>query len=309
MTFCNGAHLILMLLALQSAEIPGDGEFSRILSEARAATEGGNSEKAISLFQDAIELYLFEDDVPRRGPLISRVRLDLVRALVASRQYDEALRVTEEISESDPGPQTLEESLQIRYNIGFSYLTGATRRLFGLEVNAESRGLEVLNNLIKDYPFMNFTADAIFHCGNWYLKNDQPEEAERYFTRIVREYPESDWIAAAQLLAGDSAMAQLKGVDYDLGILISAERYYRRYLRLFPGQGEAARARESLEKIDGVKARRRLQTADVYIRIEKFESARIYLEKVLIESSGTPEATEAQQVLQQIQSNLEMSNR
>ena len=57
MTFCNGAHLILMLLALQSAEIPGDGEFSRILSEARAATEGGNSEKAISLFQDAIELH------------------------------------------------------------------------------------------------------------------------------------------------------------------------------------------------------------------------------------------------------------
>ena len=308
MIFCNGAQLILMLLALQSAEIPGDGEFSRLLSEARSATEEGNSEKAISLFQDAIDLYLFEEDVPRRGPLISRVRLDLVKALMVGRQFDEALRVTEEISESDPGPQTLEESLQIRYNIGFSYLTGATRRLFGFEVDAESRGLEILNNLIKDYPFMNFTAGAIFHCGNWYLENNQPEEAERYFTRIVREYPESEWVAAAQLLAGDSAMAQLKGVDYDLGILISAERYYRRYLRLFPGQGEAARARESLEKIESLKARRRLQIADFYIRIAKYESARIYLEKILVESSGTPEAVEAQKVMEEIRSKLEMSN-
>lgn len=307
MTFCNGAQLILMLAALQSADIPVDGEFSRILTEARNATEVGNSDKAITLYQDAIDLYLYEDDEPRRGPLISRVRLDLVRALVASRQFDEALRVTEEIFDSDPGPQTLEESLQIRYNIGFSFLTGATRRLFGLEVNAESRGLEILNNLIKDYPFMNFTDDAIFHCGNWYLKNNQPDEAERYFTRVVREYPESDWIAAAQLLAGDAAMAQLKGVDYDLGILVSAERYYRRYLRLFPGQGDAARARESLEKIEAFKARRRLQIADFYIRIDKFESARIYLEKVLVESNGTPEAVKAQQVLDQIRSKLEVS--
>ena len=307
MTFCNGAQLILMLAALQSADIPVDGEFSRILTEARNATEVGNSDKAITLYRDAIDLYLYEDDEPRRGPLISRVRLDLVRALVASRQFDEALRVTEEIFDSDPGPQTLEESLQIRYNIGFSFLTGATRRLFGLEVNAESRGLEILNNLIKDYPFMNFTDDAIFHCGNWYLKNNQPDEAERYFTRVVREYPESDWIAAAQLLAGDAAMAQLKGVDYDLGILVSAERYYRRYLRLFPGQGDAARARESLEKIEAFKARRRLQIADFYIRIDKFESARIYLEKVLVESNGTPEAVKAQQVLDQIRSKLEVS--
>ena len=304
MTFCNSAQLILMLLALQSAEIPVDGEFSRILAEARNATEAGDADRAVVLFQDAIDLYLYEDDVPRRGPLISRVRLDLVRALVASRQFDEALRVTDEIFESDPGPQTLEESLQIRYNIGFSYLTGATRKLFGLEVNAESRGLEVLNNLIKDYPFMNFTDDAIFHCGNWYLKNNQPDEAERYFTRLVREYPESDWIAAAQLLAGDAAMAQLKGVDYDLGILVNAERYYRRYLRLFPGQGDAARARESLEQIEAFKARRRLQIADFYIRIEKFESARIYLEKVLLEFDGTPEAAEARQILEEIRPQL-----
>ena len=309
MTICNGVQLMVLMLSLQSAEIPADGEFANILSAARNAVEAGNPEDAAFLYQDAIDLFLYEDDGARRGPLISRVRLDLVRVLVASRQFDEALRVSEEIFESDPGPQTLEETLQIRYNIGFSYLTGATRKLFGLEVNAESRGLEVLNNLIKDYPFMNFTDDAIFHCGNWYLKNSQPEEAERYFTRLVREYPESDWIAAAQLLAGDAAMAQLKGVDYDLGILISAERYYRRYLRLFPGQGEAARARESLDLIDSYKARRRLQIADFYIRIDKFESARIYLEKVMLESTGTPEAAEARKVLDGIRGELEAGNR
>ena len=34
-----------MLLALQSAEIPVDGEFSRILAEARNATEAGDADR------------------------------------------------------------------------------------------------------------------------------------------------------------------------------------------------------------------------------------------------------------------------
>ncbi len=305
MIFANGITLITLMAILQVTDLPADGEFAEILSQARKASEAGNPEVAVVFYQDAIDLYLYEDDGPRRGPLISRVRLDLARALVDSREFDEALRVTEEIFDSDPGPQTLEASLQIRFNIGFSFLTGATRRLFGLDVNAESKGLEVLNGLISDYPFMNFSDDAIYHCGNWYFKNNQPEEAERYLTRLVREYPESEWIAPAQLLAGDAAMAQMKGVDYDLGILVAAERHYRRYLRLFPGQGDSARARESLNQIQTYKSKRRLQIADFYIRIEKFVSARIYLEKILLEAPGTEEAGEARRILEEISSGLE----
>ena len=305
MVFSKGFTLIALMALLQSANVTSEGEFAELLILARGAAEAGNPQRAAEIYQDAIDLYLYEDEGPSRGPLIARVRLDLTRALVESRNFDEALRVTEEIFDSDPGPQTLEEALFIRYNIGFSYLTGATRRLFGLDVNAESRGLEVLNGLIDDYPFMNFSDDAIFHCGNWYLKNDQPEEAERYLTRLVREYPESEWVAPAQLLAGDAAMAQLKGVDYDLGILVSAEQHYRRYLRLFPGQGDAARARESLELIESFKAQRRLRIADFYIRIEKYDSAIIYLEKVLLEAAGSRESEEARRILEEIRSKLE----
>jgi len=297
--------LMLLITVFQSAPAVADKELSALIQEASLALESGRAAEAAALYEDVIDLYLYETDGNATGPIISKVRLDLTRALVEMRQYDDALRITEDIFDSDPGPQTLAKSLQIRFNIGFSYLTGSTRRLFGLEVSAERRGLEVLNELIKDYPFMDFTDDAIFHCGNWYLKNDSPEDAERYFTRLIREYPESEWSAASQLLAGDASMAQLKGVDYDLGILVSAERHYRRYLRLFPGQGDSARAREKLSDIRLFKARRRIAIADFYIRIKKFGSARIYLEKVIQEAAETPEAQEAREVLDSIRGKKE----
>ena len=287
---------ILLLTALPSGDPLAD-----LLIQARDALEEGRYQEAVTLYEESLELALYDEErAPSPGPLLARIRLGYAESLRAVRNNDEALRVTEEIFDSDPGSGTLERTLEIRYEIGISYLNGATRRLLGLEVNAERRGLEVLSDLVEQYPFQPFSDDAIYYCASWYLKNQLPKDAERLFERLLREYPNSSWATPAQILLADSLLSQIKGVEYDLGPLADAERHYRRYLRLYPNQGDAVRARNALEEIQILKARRRLLVADFYIRIDKFKSARIYLEKIILEVPASDEAAQAEKILKEI---------
>ncbi|HIG05790.1 MAG TPA: outer membrane protein assembly factor BamD [Planctomycetes bacterium] len=285
--------LFLLVAAIQEGD-----PLPEMLIQARNALEQGQYPEAVTLYEDAIELAMYgEDDGPVSGPLLARIRLGLAEAYRASRQNDDALRATEGIFDSDPGPETLDRALEIRYEIGLSYLNGTTRRLLGLEISAERKGLQILGDLIQRYPFQPFSDDAVFHSANWYLKNKLPEDAERFFERLLREYPESPWAAPAQILAGDAVLAQIKGVEYDMGPLAVAERHYRRYLRLFPNQGESQRARMELAKISKMRAQRHLLVAQFYLGIDKPESARVYLEKVLLDVPASEEAVEARRVL------------
>jgi tetratricopeptide (TPR) repeat protein len=279
-----------------------DGDqLTDLLIQARDALEEGRHQEAVSLYEDSLEIALYGDDGdPTPGPLLARIRLGLAESFRAIRNNDEALRITDQIFESDPGSETLDRALAIRYEIGVSYLNGATRRLLGLEVSAERKGLDVLSELVERYPFQPFSDDAIYHCANWYLKNKLPKDAQRLFERLLREYPGSSWAAPSQILIGDALLAQVKGVEYDMGLLSEAERHYRRYLRLFPNQGDGQRARNALQEIQILKAKRRLLVADFYIRIEKFESARIYLEKIILDVPSSEEAVRARQILAEI---------
>lgn len=290
-----------LLLILLLTSFPGGDPLADLLIQARDALEEGRHKEAVSFYEDSLEMVLYGDDeAPVSGPLLASIRLGLAEALRASRNNAEALRVTEEIFDSDPGSATLERALEIRYEIGISYLTGATRRLLGLEVSAERKGLEILSELVERYPFQPFSDDAIYYCAAWYLKNDQAKDSERLFGRLLREYPDSSWAAPAQILIGDALLIQVKGVEYDMGPLSEAERHYRRYLRLFPNQGDAQRARTALQEIQLMKAQRRLLVADYYIRNDKFESARIYLEKIILEVPSSDEAVEARKILEKI---------
>ncbi|MDE0960607.1 MAG: tetratricopeptide repeat protein [Planctomycetota bacterium] len=290
-----------LALLLFVASIEQGDPLPEMLIQARDALEQGQYTEAVTLYENAIEFSMYgEDGEPVSGPLLARIRLGLAESLLASRQNDEALRVTENIFDSDPGPETLDRALEIRYEIGLSYLSGTTRRLLGLEISAERKGLQVLADLIQRYPFQPFSDDAVFHSANWYLKNKLPEDAERFFERLLREYPGSSWTAPAQILAGDAVLLQIKGVEYDMGPLVVAERHYRRYLRLFPDQGESQRARKALGTIAKMRAQRHLLVAQFYLGINKPKSAKVYLEKVLLDVPASEEAAEARRVIAEI---------
>lgn len=55
---------------------------------------------------------------------------------------------------------------------------------------AQSRYREILDK----YPNFSFQDEALFKLANTYLVEEETDQAARYFQRIIREYPNSEWV-------------------------------------------------------------------------------------------------------------------
>jgi tetratricopeptide (TPR) repeat protein len=50
-----------------------------------------------------------------------------------------------------------------------------------------------LRDIIKNYPFFSYYDESLFRMGVVLIEQEQPEEASEYFTRLVRDYPNSEF--------------------------------------------------------------------------------------------------------------------
>jgi len=293
----SGAGISLFIILISVGFLGVDVDIkdqAQILEEAQNAFDSGDYEVAIEIYRKILEQ-------SGEGPIAERMRVFLLESHFLTRDYDTALDLAEEILEGSPGSETIRKVLARRYEIGVSYLNGAQRKILGFEVGAERRGLEILTDLVGQFPFQPFAGDAVYQIATWYMRNGLYEDADRYYRRLLRDYPESLWRSTAEFRIGEAAFSRLKGVQYDFGQLIEAERQFRRYLRLHPTGEYAARCSENLEKIQGFRARRWLDVAKFYLGLEHPEATRIYLRKILRDCPETPEAKEAIDLLEKLQ--------
>lgn len=234
-------------------------------------------------------------------PQVENIRYSLMEAQYQVKDYDAALDTSAEILDGDPSAILIQRVLQRRYDIGMSFLGGASRRVLGLSVSAEGRGLQILDELVEKYPFQPFADDAVYHIASYYLRRGDYPEAERLFQRLLRDYPDSSWATTAEYRVGEAAYRQLKGVEYDFGVLDTAERRFARYIKLNPDGDQAARARASQVEIEGLRAKRWLKIAEFYIAFDKEDAARVYLLKLVESYPRTSEGGRAGELLEQLE--------
>ena len=77
--------------------------------------------------------------------------------------------------------------------VGDFYYERNRQKKGGLK-GAQSRYLEVL----QKYPDYSETSKVLYRTANTYLEEEEPDEAAKYFQRIVRDYPNSDYAQKAR---------------------------------------------------------------------------------------------------------------
>ena len=281
---------------VNSSELESQELVDRLRAADQALREG-NAEAAIAGYERVLSR------MRTSTPTVETIRSSLMEAQYIARRYDAALETSQKILDGDPSAATIQRALERRYEIGLGFLNGATRRVLGLSVSAEGRGLEILDELVERYPFQPFADDAVYHIASFYLRRGDYAEAEQLFQRLLRDYPTSPWSTTAEYRIGEAALQRLKGVEYDFGTLESAERRFKRYLNENPRGDQAERARESLAEIENLRAKRWLSIAEFYIRFKKEDAARVYLRKLQESQPQSEEGTRATELLK----SLEMS--
>lgn len=79
------------------------------------------------------------------------------------------------------------------YIANYYYTQSIDQKKGGLK-GAQSRYREILDK----YPNFSFSDEALYRLAVTYLAEEETDQAARYFQRIVRDYPNSEWVAKSK---------------------------------------------------------------------------------------------------------------
>lgn len=147
------------------------------------------------------------------------------------------------------------------------------------------------SELLKGYVERNAGSgqvdDAIFLLGESHLLAKEYASAEIEYERLLRDYPESDSSAAASFRLGESLAGQSRMEDFDQEFTVKALEQYQRYLRDYPGDWRNPEAEKRIAQLRTRLARKLLNTANLYMKLNDPDAARIYFVRVSDEYSDT----------------------
>jgi outer membrane assembly lipoprotein YfiO len=153
--------------------------------------------------------------------------------------------------------------------------------------------IEVFKSYISTSGGSADVDQAIYFLGICYLKTKEYDSAAIEFERLIRDYPESDSAAAASFQLGEALFGQTRPIDFDQEFTERAIRQWQGYMRAFPGHWQNGQALERVTMARTRMAQKSLDTGNLYIKLRRFEPARVYFRRVIEDYGDTPAAGHA----------------
>lgn len=170
-------------------------------------------------------------------------------------------------------------------------LTDKSRPAFDTPGNA----LDALKAIWMYDPRGPLADDAIMMTASHYVRVGNYQEADRYFSMLREEYPNSPHLQTSFVLGSHVKLMSYQGAGYDEKQLEDARQLKESTLRLFPNLPEKSRLKEELVKIEEARAQRLWETVELYGRKRMPKAQIIYAEELLQtypKSSYAPDARE-----------------
>lgn len=134
---------------------------------------------------------------------------------------------------------------------------------------------------------------AIELLGRARLRQREYALAQADFTRILRDFPESDSAASAAFLLGEALLGQSRPADFDQEFTLKALQQFMDYRRSHPDHWRAAEAVARIGECRTRLATKLVRTGDLYVSLGQWEPARVYYRNALSEYGESPVAGDA----------------
>ena len=170
-------------------------------------------------------------------------------------------------------------------------LTDKHRPTFDTPGNA----LDALKSIWMYDPRGPLADDAIMMTASHYVRVGNFSEADRCFSMLREEYPNSPHLQTSFVLGSHVKLMSYQGASYDEKQLEDARQLKESTLRLFPNLPEKDRLKDELAKIEEARAQRLWDQVQLYGRKRKPKAQIIYAEELLQtypKSSYAPQARE-----------------
>ncbi len=230
----------------------------------------------------------------------SRTRFLATECLFHLKKYEKVADIYDNYLKLFPQSEYLSQVIQRKFEIGFMYLDGKNRTLFGLPIlPAIDWGMNTIRHTLENHPYAE--PSEIYHLklADTLFRKKKFEDARLEYEVFLKTYPKSQAAAHALLSQGLCRLKEYLGPNYDQDPLLQSEQIFDKFLFRFPQSPLLDQARQLQLKTISRLAERDYATACFYLETNRPKAANVYFTNVIQEYPGTPWAEKARARLNQ----------
>jgi outer membrane assembly lipoprotein YfiO len=209
-----------------------------------------------------------------------------------------AFQAFQKVIDKYPFSERIQEIIEREYKIAEKFMAGEKRKAAGFTLPVENPAIEIFTKVVENSVYGPRAAVAQYKLGLVLRGLSRYYEAEEAFNKVVSNYPNSEWAAAAKFQIASCRASTSKGADYDQGAAKEAKEKFEDFVK---EHSDAVLSRDAEKNIAQLKEKEAESAYNIGVFYEKqkaYESAKIYYQDVI---DGYPDSAWAAKALEKLQ--------
>jgi len=188
----------------------------------------------------------------------------------------EAYLAYQEVIEKYPFSERIQEVIQREYKIAEEFMAGKKRKAMGVNLPVENPAIEIFTKIIENSTYGSLAASAQYKLGLVLKGLTRYFEAEEAFSKVISNYPDSEWAGAAKFQIAVCRQAVSRGPDYDQGATREAKEKFENFVREHSDATLSRDAEKNIERLKEKEAESKYNIARFYEKQKAYAAAKIY---------------------------------
>jgi len=284
---------VLLLLTLAACASLPKGEAPALLAQAKADYKKGEIRQAKRYAEAVVKRHAESDEAEEALFILGECQRRL-------KQGTRAFDTYKKFVDKYPNSRFSVGVAVGEYELGMAYLRGEMPGFlfFGAD---KGYGVRILDHMQVHFRNHSLADDALVNVADYFMSEEDYEEATEALKRLLAEYPRSEHMLWARFQFARTLWLQNQGAAYDERVLVQSRRGFEDYVGTARMQGEAERqqaqidtAEQMIVRINERLAEKEYLIGRFYERTKAPKSALYYYRHCMRTYAGTKYAEECQ---------------
>ncbi|MFH1640911.1 MAG: outer membrane protein assembly factor BamD [Candidatus Omnitrophota bacterium] len=210
----------------------------------------------------------------------------------------EAYQAYQKTIDKYPFSERIPEIIEREFKVAEAFISGAKRKAMGIVLPVENPAIEILTKVIENSTYGPLAANAQYKLGLVLKSLVRYYEAEDAFSKVLSNYPDSEWVDAAKFQIASCRAAISRGPDYDRGSAKEAKQKFEEFIEEHPDAALSRDAEKNIEQLKEKEAEGNYNIGRFYEKQKEYKAAKVYYNDVI---NNYPESHWAAKALERMQ--------
>ena len=180
-----------------------------------------------------------------------------------------------------PFSERITDIIKREYNIAEKFMSGAKRKALGMTIPVENPAVEIFQKVVENSQYGPLAAKAQYKLGLVLKSLQEFYDAEDAFNKVVTNYPDSEWTAAAKFQIASCRASLSRGPAYDQVASKEAKDKFEEFVRVHPDAELSKEAEKNIESLNEKESESNYDIARFYEKQKNYKSAESYYNAII----------------------------